>query len=209
MDRHDRETPRWSVAAPTSLARLASAARIEAAPSTIPSIATTERIGVDAAGRPKDRRPGGLTPSMVATWIWMIGAVAVFCYVLIGHFAAWRLYRTTRRIPDSWIKNAEQLTREAGLNRALCVVESAAVSAPDVLHLWRPIIVMPEAAGGWSRARVRAILLHEFAHIKRNDLHIQSLAHLACAVYWFNPLVWLPPINCVLSVSERATTLYC
>jgi beta-lactamase regulating signal transducer with metallopeptidase domain len=183
-------TPRWSVAVPAPLAGLASAARIEAAPSTTPSIATTERIGVDAVGRPKDRRPSGLTPAMVATWIWMIGAVVVSCYVLMGYFAAWRLYRTTRRMQDSWIENAEQLTREAGLRSPLSVVESAAVSAPVVLHLWQPIIVMPEAAGGWSRARIRAVLLHELAHIKRNDLHVQGLAQLACAVYWFNPLVW-------------------
>jgi hypothetical protein len=72
----------------------------------------------------------------------------------------------------------------------MCVVKSAAVSAPVVLHLWRPIIVMPEAACRWSEARIRAVLLHEFAHIKRNDLFVQSLAQLACAVYWFNPLIW-------------------
>ena len=183
-------TPRWSVASPEPLARLASTARTETTPSTIPSLATTERIGGDAAGKPKDHRPGGLTPWMVASWIWITGAVAVLCYVLMGHLAAWQLYRTTRRIQDSWIQDAEHLTREAGLSSPLCVVESAAVSAPVVLHLWRPIIVMPEAAGRWSPARIRVVLLHEFAHIKRNDLHVQSLAQLACAVYWFNPLVW-------------------
>ena len=183
-------TPRWSVTTPAPLARLASAARIEAAPSTTPSFATTERIGVDAAGKPKDLLPSGLTPWTIATWIWITGAVAVLCYVLMGHLAAWQLYRTTRRIQDSWIQDAEQLTREAGLSGSLCVVESAAVSTPVVLHLWRPIIVMPEAADRWSRARIRAVLLHEFAHIKRNDLHMQSLAQFACAVYWFNPLVW-------------------
>jgi beta-lactamase regulating signal transducer with metallopeptidase domain len=183
-------TPRWSVATPAPLARLASAARTEAAPSTIPSVAATERIGVNAGEKAKDRRPSGLTPWIIAAWIWIAGAVVVFCYALMGHFAAWRLYRTTRRIEDAWIQSTEQLTREAGLSSPLCVVESAAISAPVVLHLWRPIIVMPEAAGRWSRARIRAVLLHEFAHIKRNDLHMQSLAQFACAVYWFNPLVW-------------------
>jgi len=49
---------------------------------------------------------------------------------------------------------------------------------------------MPEAAAQWHWARIRAVLLHELAHIKRNDLHIQSLAQLVCAVYWFNPLIW-------------------
>jgi beta-lactamase regulating signal transducer with metallopeptidase domain len=183
-------TPRWSVATPAPLARLASAARIEAAPSAIPSVAATEPIGLGAADKPKDRRPSGLTPWRIATWIWIMGAVPVFCYALMGHFVAWRLYRTTRRIEDWWIQDTEQLTREAGLSLPLCVVESAAVSAPVVLHLWRPIIVMPTAAGRWSRARIRAVLLHEFAHIKRNDLHMQSLAQFACALYWFNPLVW-------------------
>jgi beta-lactamase regulating signal transducer with metallopeptidase domain len=183
-------TPRWNVAAPTPLARLASAARIEAVPSTTPSIASTDRIGAGAAGRPKDRRPGGLALAMVASWVWIMGAVVVFCYVLMGHLAAWRLYRTTRGIRDSWIRDVEQLTKETGLSSALRVVESPAASTPVVLHLWRPIIVMPEASGRWSRSRIRAVLLHEFAHIKRNDLHVQSIAQLACAVYWFNPLVW-------------------
>ena len=182
--------PRWSVTPPVPLARLASATRIDAVPSTKPSIATTERIGLDARLRPKNRWPRGLTPSTIATGIWVSGALVVFCYVVIGHFAAWRLYRTTRRIRKSWIQDAEQLTRQLRLNRALCLVESAQVSVPVVVQLWRPIIVMPEAAAQWPWARIRAVLLHELAHIKRNDLRIQSLAQLVCAVYWFNPLIW-------------------
>jgi beta-lactamase regulating signal transducer with metallopeptidase domain len=145
---------------------------------------------VDTAVRPKGRQPGGFTAWAVAISIWMTGAIVVFCYVLMGHFAVWRLYRTTRRIPDTWMEAAEQLTIAAGLNRALLIVESSAVSVPFALYLWRPIIVMPSAAGRWSRARMRAVLLHEFAHIKRNDLHIQGFAQLACVLYWFNPLVW-------------------
>lgn len=182
--------PRWSVATPAPLARFASAARVEAARPTIPSGVATARSELDAANKPKDRRPSGLAPWSIATWIWIAGAVGVFCYALMGHFAAWRLYRTTRKVEESWIQNIEQLTREAGLSGPLCIVESAAVSAPVVLHLWRPTVVMPKAAGRWSRARIRAVLLHEFAHIKRNDLHLQSLAQFACVVYWFNPLVW-------------------
>jgi beta-lactamase regulating signal transducer with metallopeptidase domain len=184
-------TPRWSVANPAPIARLTSAARIKVAPPTISNVAATERIATDAADKPKDRRPIGFTPCAIATWIWITGAFVVFCYALIGHFAAWRLYRTTRRIQDCWIQDTEQLAREAGLSGPLRVVESSTISAPVVLHLWRPVIVMPETAGRWSRARIRAVLLHEFAHIKRNDLHVQSLAQFACALYWFNPLVWL------------------
>lgn len=90
-----------------------------------------------------------------------------------------------------WIEEAEQLARELRIHRGLCFVESAQVSGPLVLYLWRPIIVIPEAAAEWPSARIRAVLLHELAHIKRNDVRIQTLAQMACATYWFNPLVWL------------------
>ena len=182
--------PHWSVSTPAPLTRLASPAHIEAVPATQSSAATTERIGPDATVRPNSRRPGGFTPWEIAIWIWITGAAGIFGYVLMGHLAAWRLYRTTRRMQKPWIGEAEQLARELRINRGLCFVESAQVSVPLVLYLWRPVIVIPEAAAEWPWGRVRAVLLHELAHIKRNDVHIQTLAQMACAAYWFNPLVW-------------------
>ncbi len=32
--------------------------------------------------------------------------------------------------------------------------------------------------------------MHELTHIKRHDRRTQAIAQLACAIYWFNPLVW-------------------
>jgi beta-lactamase regulating signal transducer with metallopeptidase domain len=183
--------PRWSVAPPARLARFASTVPVKAAPSTIPNVAAKKRIGATAEDKPKDRRSSRLTPWAIAAWIWTTGAIGVFFYALMGHFAAWQLYRATREVDESWIQNIEQLTRELGLSGSLSIVESAAVSSPVVLHLWRSIIVMPGAARRWSQARIRAVLLHEVAHIKRNDLLLQSLAQFACVVYWFNPMVWV------------------
>jgi beta-lactamase regulating signal transducer with metallopeptidase domain len=146
--------------------------------------------GHDATVTPKNRRPGGFTLWEIVIWIWITGAAGICCHVLMGHVAAWRLYRTTRRVRKPWIEEAEQLARELRINRGLCFVKSAQLSVPLVLHLWRPIIVIPEAAAEWPWGRVRAVLSHELAHIKRNDVHIQTLAQIACAAYWFNPLVW-------------------
>ncbi|HTF61365.1 MAG TPA: M56 family metallopeptidase [Edaphobacter sp.] len=44
----------------------------------------------------------------------------------------------------------------------------------------------------WSREKVRATLIHEMAHVRRNDPQTAFLASLAVCLFWLNPLVyWL------------------
>ena len=57
--------------------------------------------------------------------------------------------------------------------------------------LKHPVILLPCDAPTWTSARLEMILLHEFAHLRRRDFASQMLAELACALYWFNPIVWL------------------
>jgi len=57
--------------------------------------------------------------------------------------------------------------------------------------LWQPVILLPGDAGGWPPGRRRVVLLHELAHVRRHDCLTQVLAQAACALHWFNPLVWL------------------
>jgi hypothetical protein len=68
----------------------------------------------------------------IATSIWITGAVVVFCYVLTGRLAAWRLYRTTQSVQKPWLKQAQHLLRELQTHKDLYLVESARVSVPLV-----------------------------------------------------------------------------
>lgn len=54
-----------------------------------------------------------------------------------------------------------------------------------------PVILLPKSARTWPRARLQAVLLHELAHVRRRDGAMQMLALFACAIYWFNPLMWI------------------
>ena len=167
-----------------------------------------ERIGMDATHKPDDRWLGGLAPVTIATWIWMTGAIVVSCYVLIGHFAARRFYRTTRSLQSSWTQEAQQLAKELGFNRTLRIVESDRVSVPIVLQLWQPIIVIPTAAtNGHGPAFVPYCFMNSRTS---NGTTCTCKALLSLRVPSTGSILWcgLLPINCVLSVSKRATTLY-
>ena len=77
-----------------------------------------------------------------------------------------------------------------GWRRPVRVKKSNVVTVPMVWGFFRPTIMLPADADNWQKERLRAVLLHELAHIQQNDWESQLIAQMMCAVYWFNPLVW-------------------
>ena len=47
------------------------------------------------------------------------------------------------------------------------------------------------------------VLLHEAAHIRRDDQFTQLFAVAVAAIYWFNPLVW-HALKCLRRENEKA-----
>ena len=62
---------------------------------------------------------------------------------------------------------------------------------PMVCGLWRPVVVLPLESEHWPAERLESVLRHERMHISRGDTIAQAISHLACALYWPQPLVWL------------------
>ena len=62
---------------------------------------------------------------------------------------------------------------------------------PAACGVWRGTVFLPADALKWTTEQLRMVLLHEVAHLKRRDPGMQALGHLACALHWFNPLVWM------------------
>jgi carboxyl-terminal processing protease len=77
------------------------------------------------------------------------------------------------------------------LKRQVNLVASDRRPMPMTWGICRPIILLPVEATGWTNERLRAVLLHELAHVQRFDCLTQGMAQLARAVHWFNPLAWL------------------
>ena len=57
--------------------------------------------------------------------------------------------------------------------------------------LANPVILLPADSTNWPIERLRAVLLHELAHVQRFDCLTQIIGQIARAVHWSNPLAWL------------------
>jgi len=69
------------------------------------------------------------------------------------------------------------------------LIVSEYAATPMLIGVLRPTIVLPKVT--YSNEQLQSILLHELAHMRRFDVLIKWLMLLACAVHWFNPLVWV------------------
>ncbi len=124
--------------------------------------------------------------------VWLGGAVLILLWVALGHLRL-RAFRRAAQPPANpdWLRLLRLASEEMGLRRRVTLLQSAHDVMPVTWGSWRAIILLPAEADQWSPERRRVVLLHELAHVKRWDCLSQLLARLTCALYWFNPLVWV------------------
>lgn len=113
--------------------------------------------------------------------LWLAGASIAAARLLAG-FA--RL-RTLKMRASPW------LGLRAGVPGRVSLLASDRVQAPITFGILRSTILLPTGAEQWPAERLRLVLAHELAHVRRRDCAVQLLVELARALYWFQPLVWL------------------
>jgi hypothetical protein len=67
---------------------------------------------------------------------------------------------------------------------------SPRVHGPVATGVFRPVVYVPVAWRMWSDETRRIVVDHEMAHHARRDPMLRWMAEFACAVNWFNPVVW-------------------
>ncbi|MHC4529156.1 MAG: M56 family metallopeptidase, partial [Planctomycetota bacterium] len=82
--------------------------------------------------------------------------------------------------------------KQMGLKTQVRLKVSANATSPAVCGLFRPVILVPHnLAPSLGSRHLRAVLLHELAHIRRGDLWVNLAQTLLQIVYFYNPLLWL------------------
>ncbi len=149
--------------------------------SAIPPVASPTRTGIS------------LSLSWTA-WLvvaWFAGAALVTAYVTLGYVSLWLLRRRCTRITaGEWMDLLAKVRKEMRVRRSVHLLSCSFRAMPMTWGFWQARLLLPAEAATWSQDQRRAVLLHELGHVRRNDCFAQLLAQIACAIYWFNPIVW-------------------
>ena len=131
----------------------------------------------------RESAPVGTTPrdtlrvrlTRVALMIYFAGALASLAWLVIGWRAAVRLVRAA--VP-------------AGVRGAPAVLESAAVATPLTVGVFSPRVLLPAGWRTWQADKLRAVLAHEQAHVRRRDPLVACAARVNRCLFWFHPVSW-------------------
>ena len=124
--------------------------------------------------------------------IWMTGTGLAVLVLLVGLARLSWITRRARCVTEGpWVDAATDIARAYGLRSTPVIVQSDATSLLGTWGLLRSKVLLPADALDWPADRIRIVLAHELAHVRRSDWVVQMAAELLCAAYWFNPLVWL------------------
>jgi len=140
-------------------------------------------------------KTSGTTPfPLVATLTlcWVLVAAALLARVLAGCATLARLTRRAEPVNDpAWLVLLDLARPSAGVTRPVRLLASEETTVPMTWGLARPVLLLPPDYAEWSAERSRTVLVHELAHVARRDSATQLAAQICCALYWFNPMIWL------------------
>ena len=114
---------------------------------------------------------------------------------------------------EFWVSKVNLFAKKLKITKAVRLLQSGYIKVPVVVGHLKPVILMPVGLlAGLPMEQVEAILLHELAHIKRNDYFVNFLQNIAEAVFFFNPgLLWISSLlkeereNCCDDIALQQT----
>jgi beta-lactamase regulating signal transducer with metallopeptidase domain len=157
---------------------------------------TAGTVSAPARGTPR------LATMLFAIW-------ATVCVLLLGRLvhgtvAVRRIVDRSKPLADEdWQARLYDVADRLGIVDAPRVLRSDEIRVPFAAGIVRATIVLPAECDDWTPGQRDAVLIHELGHVRRRDLLGHTLGRLACALYWFHPLVWTAARR-LRDASERA-----
>jgi len=126
----------------------------------------------------------------LAIWAYPIPALLLLAMMIVAVVRLGAMHRRANVLVNpSWQAALAMAQRRMGFKHGTALLVSEDLRSPVSWGVMRPIILLNEQAVE-ATAEAEAIIAHELAHVARLDWAKLLIARLACALFWFNPLVW-------------------
>jgi len=124
--------------------------------------------------------------------IWLAGALSVMCGIIIGNLRLWNTIRRLHFVTDhALMKLFEECRQSMQIQTLVGLIVTDRVKSPILFGFIRPRVLLPaDLVRELPFERLRYILLHELAHLKRRDILTGWILAFLQSLHWFNPLVW-------------------
>jgi len=194
---------------------------IEAEPNTIPN---TERAAgqiIPPSGTPATETATGITTReasiknliMTLTILLSFAYPAIVLTILIVNVKSYMFF--TKKIRRNRTRaRMEELYEHVGLCGDAMpprLYRSSIAATPMLIGIFKPEVILPDRE--YTFDELQSVLQHEIVHLRRRDVVIKWLSVIACALHWFNPIVWLSrreiDRTCELSCDEAVIRDLC
>ena len=123
--------------------------------------------------------------------VWASGVAINLLVMFVGLRRLAQLTATARPLADArWLAASRVLAAGLGAPSGVALRQTSLATTLGTWGWLRPCVLLPQGCEHWSDDRIRVVLGHELAHIRRGDWVLQMAADLVRAAFWYNPLFW-------------------
>lgn len=129
-------------------------------------------------------------PLLIAVYV---AGVAVMTIKLVLDLLQLQQIKQKQVLPIdvAWEKHLERLAAQLRIPRRVKLLISQHIGVPVMIGFLKPVILMPIAMfNNLTAEQLEAILLHELAHVKRNDYLLNIFQSIVETILFFNPFIW-------------------
>lgn len=123
--------------------------------------------------------------------IWLLGMTGGFAFFVISRVSLSYKIKINTINSEKYEKLLLECKEKLGIKAEIEVVLQDYITSPALMGVIKPKIILPKFTEDMSEENLFYILMHELAHFKRKDMHLNYLLLALQAIYWFNPLIWV------------------
>lgn len=134
----------------------------------------------------------GMQIGTLAVWAWAMGIALGIALLALRCIGQRRLVGQISEAPGELRDLLAECAARLGVGRAPRIALSDGVSAPMLVGLLHPVVLLPvRITESCGTTELRAMLMHELAHVRRQDMAVVWLHQLVRVLFFFHPAVWL------------------